>query len=103
MSGCVTLQVAPKTFLLASLPEDLNGNREKKRAENSENWWQHSGSHTVLLMLTSLQTGLPIEAFEDLFGWRYASMGCLRPAAGAELVALDLPLHPSPKSLTKAA
>lgn len=97
----MTLQGAPKPALLASLPEDLNGNREKKKAEISETWWQAFRiSH---LMLTSLQPGLSIEAFEGLFGWGNTSMGCLRQAAGAEPVGLDLPLHPSPKGLTKAA
>lgn len=79
------------------------GMEKKKGQKLQKTGGRHSGSHTVLLMLTSLQTGLLIEAFEDLFGWRYASMGSLRPAAEAELVGLDLPLHPSPKGLTKAA
>lgn len=33
-----------------------------------ENYGRHSGSYTVLLMLSSLQTAPSIEMFEDLSG-----------------------------------
>lgn len=67
-SSCMALQGAPRLALRASLAADLNGNGKKKRAEKVENYGRHSGSHTVLLMLTSLQTAPPVEVFEDLFG-----------------------------------
>lgn len=96
-------RVPPRQLYLPLCPKTWMRTERKKRQKLQKTGGRHSGSHTVLLMLTSLRTGLPVEAFEDLFGWRYASVGCLRPAAGAELVGLDLPLHPSPKGLTKAA
>lgn len=76
----------PKTALLASLPEDLNGNRGKKRAEISENCWQaFSISHCFSDVNQPSDRPASRSVFEDMFEWRYASIQCLRPAAGAEL------------------
>lgn len=81
----VTLQGTPRQLYLPLCLKTWMGTEEKRGQKSQKTGGRHSGSHTVLLMLTSLQTSLPTGAFEDLFGWRYASMGCLRPAAGAEL------------------
>lgn len=59
----VTLKGTPRQLCLPLCLKTWMGTEEKRGQKSQKTVGRHSVSHTVLVMLTSLQTGLPVEVF----------------------------------------